>query len=71
LEVILKVEAGTRRRTVVSHPVPAPVGAQHPGIGLIEQGGVEDVDEALLDDGVLDGYHHLHPAVEVSLHEVG
>jgi hypothetical protein len=70
LEVILEVEAGIGGGVVVGHPLPAPVGAEPPGIGLILEGGVEDGHQPLLDDRVVDRDHHLHATVEVPFHEV-
>jgi hypothetical protein len=71
LEVILQVEAQVAGCVGRSDPPPGGVGLQLPGIGLVEEGRVQDPDEPLLDIGIVDGDDHLHPTIEVPLHQVG
>jgi hypothetical protein len=70
LEVILQVEPETAGPSVRRHPVPTPVARERPGVGLVAQGILHDSDEAPLDPGLIDGDHHLHPAIEIPLHEI-
>jgi hypothetical protein len=44
---------------------------QDPCVGLITERVVEDPHQAIPDVGIVDGDDHLHPPVEVPLHQVG
>ena len=49
----------------------APVGAEIPRLHVVRRAHVEALDEPRAHGGVLDGHHHLDPAMEVARHPVG
>ena len=71
LAVILQVEPEPLPAPDPSHPDPPAVGLQFPRVGLVAEGVVEDAHQSLLNVGVVDGHDHLHPTVQVALHQVG
>ena len=70
-ELILQADAQTVGRQIGGHPGPFTVGAELHRVGLIEERPVEDPGHPALQAGLVDGHHHLHPAIQVALHQVG
>ena len=68
--VILQAEA-ERRVAGPGHTGPGAIGTEHPRIGLVPQRVVQHPGHPSLQLGVVDGDDHLHPPVEVALHQVG
>src|SRR6266849_5150996 len=51
-------------------PLPVPALTQDPGVGVVGQAPVEDLEELAAERGVLDGDDQLYPVVEVAGHEI-
>jgi hypothetical protein len=71
LELSLQAESQAVGRKVRGGADPATIGYQLPRGGLVQECPVEEPGHPTLEGRVGDGHHHLHPAVEVPLHEVG
>ena len=50
---------------------PATVGPQHPGVGVVGEDEVEDLEQPRLQLGIAHRHQHLDPPVQVALHQVG
>ena len=55
----------------VRDAAPAPVRPEHPGVGVVGEDQVENLEQAGLQLGVVHRHQHLDAPVEVALHQVG